>query len=318
MPKTLSDLIMQQSMGKGGAYGVSSSNNIKPKMKPFLEKNKKTKFFIPMNKLNDINKKIDYKQRYEDELYKKLYQETLPKAPSSLRDIPQYNPVQLEQFTSATGKKGFSPIINPTTGMFASSRINLGDSIPQQRYRPPPPRPQRRYPKFVESVQIESLPPSIRSGSTRYIREGSQSSRGTRVSRQPSLLSLLDRPQSEYSGSVEDLGYAEEHYDSPEPSEYGTSGVFDVAGRRGRDFRGQFGSIASSRRSSRQSGSEYGSDIGSDFSYATVEGLNPLSFSQQARLSATPLTDVEVFGLSGQDIFGRNPMYSSAIDYEEQ
>jgi len=307
---------MQQSMGKGGAYGVSSSNNIKPKMKPFLEKsiskNKKTKFFIPMDKLNDINKKIDYKQRFEDELYKKLYQETLPKAPSSLRDIPQYNPVQLEQFTSATGKKGFSPIINPATGMFASSKINLGDSIPQQRYRPPQP-PQQRYPRFVESVQIQSLPPSIRSESTRYIKEGSQSSRGTRVSRQPSLLSLLDRPQSEYSGSVEDLGYAEEYYNSPEPSEYGTSGVFDVAGRRGRDARGQFGSIASSRRSSRQSGSE----AGSDFSYATIEGLNPLSYSRHAQLSSTPLTDAEVFGLSGQDIFGRNPMYSSAIDYEE-
>jgi hypothetical protein len=326
MPKTLSDLIMQQSMGKGGAYGVNSGNV------PKIKQMKKTKFFIPIDKLNDINKKINYKERYENELYKKLYEETAPKTPSYLREAQQYNPVQLEQFTSATGKKGFSPIIDPSTGLLASSNINLGyQNAPlQQRYQSEQIRlPRGNAPKKSKSLlnkkSLYEL--GIYDRPTIDILSSSRSSRSSRLPRElprrsPILSSVSSRsnpPLPSFFGSqqgsedVEDLGY----FETPDPSEYGDSGVFDVEGRRGRDARGQFGSRPPSIYSGAEEHKSYGSEYGSDFSYAPVEGLNTLSYAQQARVSATPLSDAEVFGVSGLDIFGRNPMYSSAIDYEQ-
>lgn len=294
--------------------GKSIFTTIPRNTPPLKKQTKKGKFYIPDNILNDLNKKVDYKKKYEDELYRTLYEARAPKPPSYLRELPRYEPVKLEKFTSATGRTGYAPILD-STGELARASTGFRQSTGVEQLYRTAQRPRQN--NFTETVRIESLPSSVSSRS-----------------RQPRL-AIGDRSRlalgyepSTASESVEDLGYAHEYYpDSPEPSEYGESGVFDFEGRRGRDVRGQFGSnppsvVSTTRRDaqgrfiSRKSSAYDTPSFGSTYSQSDI-GDPILSAMAQSKINATPLSDAEVFGLSGQDIFGRDPMYTDAINFEE-
>jgi hypothetical protein len=220
-------------------YTQEEYSKILSSIKPKKGSKKKAKFdLMPSEKKN-------YKELFEQDLYKNLYKNYGIKTPSHMRELSQYHPIRLEEHVDDHGIiTGFEPARDML------GRLQYQNAMPNNYVAGTRLANMQANAAFDNAAFFNNYQPSTRIGyavqvptTTKASSSISSNSRKTST-RAHTTANPSRRDPINYESDVYDVRSQYSH-----PSDFSEEeevSIFDVAGRRGRDFRGQFGSIAPS------------------------------------------------------------------------